>query len=109
MISESVANLARCDHVTERLRAFMDTHDLSLNELAGLLRTPPETLEYWFKSDLTPPASLLALMVLFPIVPREKGRAGTGLRTAPLPGSSSAAHVLSNTQEEEALRRVRAI
>jgi hypothetical protein len=108
-MTESAANGARCDRVTERLRAFMDNHDLSLNELAGLLRTPPETLEYWFQCDLTPPASLLALMVLFPIVPREKGRAGTGSRTAPLAGSSSAARVLSNTQEEEALRRVRAI
>jgi hypothetical protein len=109
MICENAAKLVHCDSVTERLRAFMDTHDLSLNELAGLIRTPPETLEYWFQCDLTPPASLLALMVLFPIVPREKGRAGTDPRTAPRPGSSSAARVLSNTQEEEALRRVRAI
>lgn len=106
MISD---NLAHCDSVTERLRAFMDTHDLSLDELAGLLRTPPETLEDWFKSDLTPPSSLLALMILFPIVPREKSRAGARLRTAPLPGSSFArAH--SDTQEQqEALGRVRAI
>jgi hypothetical protein len=108
-MTENAANGTRCDRVTERLRAFMDTHDLSVNELAGLLRTPPETLEYWFQCDLTPPASLLALMVLFPIAPREKGRAGTGPRTAPLAGSSSAAHVLSNSEEEEALRRVRAI
>jgi hypothetical protein len=109
MICENAANLVHCDSVTERLRAFMDTHDLSLNELAGLLRTPPETLEHWFQCDLTPPASLLALMVLFPIAPREKSLADVSPRAASLAGSSSAAHVLSNTQEEEALRRVRAI
>jgi hypothetical protein len=50
------------DNVLGLLRLFLDTHHLSLEELAGLLRITPQTLEEWFKA---PPASCLALAVLF--------------------------------------------
>jgi hypothetical protein len=35
--------------LTERLRAFMRAHDLSLEELARLLHTEPRTLADWFR------------------------------------------------------------
>ena len=36
------------ENSVERLQAFMKTHNLSLEDLAKLLRTPPQTLEDWF-------------------------------------------------------------
>ncbi len=45
--------------------AFFDKHHLGLEELAGLLRISPQTLEEWFSEDMAPPASCLALAVLF--------------------------------------------
>ena len=47
------------------LRLFLDTHHLSLEELADLLRITPQTLEEWFSEGMAPPASCLALAVLF--------------------------------------------
>ena len=47
----------------ERLRGFMKTHELTTQELAGLLCMPPRILEDWLKEDMTPPGSLIALMV----------------------------------------------
>ena len=49
----------------ELLRIFLDTHGLGLAELAGLLRITPQTLEEWFSEGMAPPASCLALAVLF--------------------------------------------
>src|SRR5271165_3096535 len=53
------------DNVLRLLRLFLDTHHLSLEELAGLLRITPQTLEEWFSEGTAPPASCLALAVLF--------------------------------------------
>jgi hypothetical protein len=47
------------------LRVFLDKHHLGLEELAGLLRITPQTLEEWFSEGMAPPASCLALAVLF--------------------------------------------
>jgi hypothetical protein len=109
MPSENAANVSHGDGVTERLRVFMDAHNLSLSDLAALLRTPRETIEDWFESGVTPPPCLLALMVLFPMVCPERSKPVAIAKTAPFPSFSSA-RVPANTQEqEEALRRVRAI
>jgi plasmid maintenance system antidote protein VapI len=53
------------DNALGLLRLFLDTHHLSLEELAGLLRITPQTLEEWFNEGMAPPASCLALAVLF--------------------------------------------
>ena len=53
------------DNVLGILRLFLDTHHLSLEELASLLRITPQTLEEWFSEGMAPPASCLALAVLF--------------------------------------------
>jgi len=53
------------DHLLELLRIFLDTHHLGLEQLAGLLRISPLTLEEWFSEGMAPPASCLALAVLF--------------------------------------------
>jgi transcriptional regulator with XRE-family HTH domain len=87
----------------ERLRAFMKTHNLSLHDLAGLLRTTPQTLEDWLKDGLAPPASLLAFMILLETVPQAWSLFGV---------QSQAIRRYSDTparSSEEALRRVRAI
>jgi hypothetical protein len=47
------------------LRMFLDTHHLGLEQLAGLLRITPQTLEEWFSEGVAPPAAFLALAVLF--------------------------------------------
>ena len=47
------------------LLAFLDKHHLGLEELAGLLRITPQTLEEWFSEGIAPPASYLALALLF--------------------------------------------
>jgi hypothetical protein len=47
------------------LRMFLDTHHLGLEQLAGLLRITPQTLEEWFSEDVAPPAAFPALAVLF--------------------------------------------
>ena len=53
------------DNVLGLLRVFLDKHHLGLEELAGLLRITPQTLEEWFSEGMAPPASCLALAVLF--------------------------------------------
>ncbi|MGO9866612.1 MAG: helix-turn-helix domain-containing protein [Rhodomicrobium sp.] len=90
------------ENSVERLQAFMKTHNLSLEDLAKLLRTPPQTLEDWFNDGLSPPASLLAVMILLETLPQawsffgiDRGQS-SGIAPAPL-------------TPEEALRRVRAI
>jgi hypothetical protein len=58
------------DSLLERLRGYMNANNLSKDELAGLLRTSPETLDNWFNDGMAPPASLLALAVLFECLPQ---------------------------------------
>ena len=53
------------DNSLELLRVFQKTHHLGSEELAGLLRITPRTLEEWFSEDMAPPAAFLALAVLF--------------------------------------------
>ena len=53
------------DKLLELLRRFLDTHHLRLEQLASLLRISPQTLEEWFSEGMAPPASCLALAVLF--------------------------------------------
>jgi DNA-binding transcriptional regulator YiaG len=83
--------------LAERLQAFMRTHHLSLEELAVVLRTPPQTLAHWFDDGMAPPACLLALMVLLETLPRGKGFVSEGKIG------------LDDGRQEEGLRRVRAI
>jgi transcriptional regulator with XRE-family HTH domain len=83
--------------VAERLRAFMRAHDLSLEELAIVLRTPPQTLAHWFDDGMAPPACLLALMVLLETLPRAKAFGSVEEIEADC------------SRQEEGLRRVRAI
>jgi hypothetical protein len=53
------------DNVLGLLHVFLDRHHLGLEELARLLRITPQTLEEWFSEGMAPPASCLALAVLF--------------------------------------------
>ena len=53
------------DNVLWLLRLFLDTHHLSMEELAGLLRITPQTLEEWFSEGMARRASCLALAILF--------------------------------------------
>jgi len=53
------------DNLLDLLRMFLDTHHLGLEQLAGLLRITPQTLEEWFSEGVAPPAAFLALAVLF--------------------------------------------
>ena len=53
------------DKLLELLWIFLDAHGLGLEELAGLLRITPWTLEEWFSEGMAPPAAFLALAVLF--------------------------------------------
>ena len=53
------------NNLLDLLRMFQDTHHLRLDQLAGLLRITPQTLEEWFSEGMAPPASCLALAVLF--------------------------------------------
>jgi len=53
------------DNLLDLLRMFLDTHHLGLEQLAGLLRITPQTLEEWFSEGVGPPAAFLALAVLF--------------------------------------------
>lgn len=68
---ENLAHIPKeCDSLLERLRSFMQANNLSKQELAGLLRISPQTLDDWFNDGMAPPASLLALLVLFETLPR---------------------------------------
>jgi len=53
------------DKLLELLRTFLNTQHLGLKDLAGLLRVSPQTFEEWFSEGTAPPASCLALAVLF--------------------------------------------
>jgi hypothetical protein len=80
---ESVAESRQeSSHLIERLRVFMRAHHLSLEELAGLLHTQPQTLLDWFDGGETPPASLLALMILIDTLPHTRRRIGAPLIAA---------------------------
>jgi len=92
------------ENSSERLRDFMKTYNLSLHDLAGLLRTSPHTLEDWLKDGLAPPASLLAFMILLETVPQAWSLFGVESPRAKR-GSGGSAQPMS----EEALRRMRAI
>lgn len=107
MIAENAASLASSDNIPERLRGFMRAHDLSLQELAGLLRTTPETLEHWFDGGPTPPACLLALMVLMQSIPQ--GWPSAGGTAASAHSSDKSLNVRCYAAKEEMLKRVRAI
>ncbi len=85
--------------LAKRLHAFMKTHNLSVEELARLLRTPPEILHDWLNEDMPPPACLVALMVLVQTVPQERRQ----------PRANSNGYELSGKDREEALRRAQAI
>ncbi len=60
----------------ERLRAFMQDHNLSLEDLAELLHTPQQTLVHWFDGGMAPPACLLALTILMDTLPQARSRLG---------------------------------
>ena len=53
------------NNLLDLLHTFQDSHHLRLEQLAGLLRITPQTLEEWFSEGVAPPASFLALAVLF--------------------------------------------
>lgn len=53
------------DNLLDLLRMFLDTHHLGLEQLAGLLRITPQTLEEWFSEGVAPSAAFLAHAVLF--------------------------------------------
>ena len=53
------------DNVLGLLRVFLDKHHLGFEELSRLLRISPQTLEEWFSEGEAPPASCLALALLF--------------------------------------------
>lgn len=50
--------------ISERLRAFMLTHELSRADMAAILETPLKTLDGWLDCGRTPPACLRPLMRL---------------------------------------------
>jgi hypothetical protein len=63
---EAKSQAPQCgDNLLDLLRMFLDTHHLGLEQLAGLLRITPQTLEEWFSEGVAPPAAFLALAVLF--------------------------------------------
>ena len=66
------------DNVLGLLRVFLDKHHLGLEELAALLRITPQTLEEWFSEGMAPPASCLALAILFDTRRQISGRMSTG-------------------------------
>ena len=75
--------------VADRLHAFMQDHDLGLEELADLLQTHPRTLAQWFNgTEMAPACSLISLSLV-----------------SRLPQ----ARVYPSQSKEEALRRVQAI
>ena len=50
--------------VAERLHAFMQAHDLGLEELADWLKTHPRTLAQWFNGTAMAPACALISLPL---------------------------------------------
>jgi hypothetical protein len=97
--------------LAERLRAFMLLHQLSLEDLSYLLRTPRHTIKDWFEGGDTPPACVLGLMVLLqtqsPVVQNAAAMGhGRSLEIGSLPACGQAA---LDPAREQALKRVRAI
>jgi hypothetical protein len=97
--------------LAERLRAFMLLHQLSLEDLSYLLRTPRHTIKDWFEGGDTPPACVLGLMVLLqtqsPVV---QNAAAMGHGRSPGTGSLPASREsMFDEGHEQALKRVRAI
>src|SRR5262245_49286714 len=82
------------DGLAERLCSFMRAHNLSLEDLAGILRIEPQTLDHWLNGGDAPPACLLALMVLF----------GTRSRTQSSATSNTAAPHCSSFHSSHDLR-----
>ena len=66
--------------LVELLHSFLDTHHLSLEELAGLLRLSPLILEEWFRRGMGAPSAFLALAVLCDAERETARRAGYGSR-----------------------------
>ncbi len=64
------------DNLLNPLRVFLEKHHLGMEQLAGLLRVSPETLEERFSEGVAPPASWLAIAVLFDIK-SQRGRRRT--------------------------------
>jgi hypothetical protein len=75
--------------VAERLHAFMQAHDLGLEELADWLQTHPRTVAQWFNGTAMAPACSLISLPLVPRLPQ--------------------ARVYPSQNKEESLRRVQAI
>ncbi len=75
--------------VAVRLHAFMQAHDLGLEELADVLNTHPRTLTQWFSGAAMAPACALISLPLISGLPE--------------------ARVYPSHSKEEALRRVQAI
>ncbi len=75
--------------IVARLHAFMQAHDLGLEELADLLHTHPRTLIQWFSGAAMAPACALISLPLVSRLPQ--------------------ARVYPSHSKEEALRRVQAI
>jgi len=107
-VREKAAHISKeCDSLLERLRGFMQANNLSKEELAGLLRTSPQTLDDWFNDGMAPPASLLALLVLFETLPKAARYRVSHPWSAD--GFHASAPRLLETAQEQALKRVRAI
>ena len=75
--------------VADRLHAFMQAHDLGLEELADWLQTHPRTLAQWFNGTAMAPACSLISLSLAARLPQ--------------------ARVYPSQSKEESLRRVQAI
>ncbi len=75
--------------VADRLHAFMQAHDLGLEELADLIQTHPRTLAQWFNGTAMAPACSLISLSLVSRLPQ--------------------ARVYPSQSKEEELRRVQAI
>lgn len=76
-------------HIVDRLHAYMQDHDLGLEEFADLLQTTPKVLAQWLNGTaITPACTLISLCV---------------------DSRLQQARVYPSRSKEEALKRVRAI
>jgi hypothetical protein len=103
----------KSDGLIACLQAFMRTHNLTVPALASLLQTPPETIEHWFEDGTTPPACLLALMILFDTHAKTTRDLSASFAFTAAPKNRSRQERFPDKNDdrdrEEALRRVRAI
>ena len=58
--------------VADRLHAFMQAHDLGLEELADWLQTHPRTLAQWFNGTAMAPACSLISLSLVSRLPQAR-------------------------------------